>query len=74
MISDVEVVLRLLTAAVLGSIIGVNRGRLEWAAELRMHMLVSVGAALTVIVPLTDSATRPSRITWCWTLPALLRR
>ena len=50
MISDVDVVLRLLTAAVLGSVIGVNRGRLEWAAGLRTHMLVSVGAALAVIV------------------------
>lgn len=50
LISDVDVVLRLLTAAVLGSVIGVNRGRLEWAAGLRTHMLVSVGAALAVIV------------------------
>lgn len=50
MISDIDVVLRLLTAAVLGSVIGVNRGRLEWAAGLRTHMLVSVGAALAVIV------------------------
>ena len=50
MISDTDVVLRLLAAATLGSIIGVNRGRLEWAAGLRTHMLVSVGAALTVIV------------------------
>lgn len=50
MISDVEVVLRLLTAAVLGSVIGVNRSRLAWTAGLRTHMLVSVGAALAVIV------------------------
>jgi putative Mg2+ transporter-C (MgtC) family protein len=49
-IGFVEVLLRLLTAAVLGAVIGVNRGRLEWAAGLRTHMLVSVGAALAVIV------------------------
>jgi putative Mg2+ transporter-C (MgtC) family protein len=50
MISNQEVFLRILTAAVLGAVIGVNRGRLEWAAGLRTHMLVSVGAALAVIV------------------------
>jgi putative Mg2+ transporter-C (MgtC) family protein len=50
MISFTEVVLRLLSAAVLGGIIGANRSRLEWAAGLRTHMLVSVGAALAVIV------------------------
>lgn len=50
MISNVDMILRLLTAAVLGGVIGVNRGRLEWAAGLRTHMLVSVGAALAVIV------------------------
>lgn len=50
MISVYEVALRLFTAAVLGGVIGVNRGRLEWAAGLRTHMLVSVGAALALIV------------------------
>jgi putative Mg2+ transporter-C (MgtC) family protein len=49
-ITDQEVVLRLSTAAVLGAVIGANRGRLDWAAGLRTHMLVSVGAALAVIV------------------------
>jgi putative Mg2+ transporter-C (MgtC) family protein len=50
MISDLDIVLRLLTAAVLGSVIGVNRSRLAWTAGLRTHMLVSVGSALAVIV------------------------
>lgn len=45
-----EVVLRLSVAALLGGIIGANRGRLEWAAGMRTHMLVSVGAALAIIV------------------------
>lgn len=50
MIPYQEVVSRLLLAALLGAIIGANRGRLEWAAGLRTHMLVSVGAALAMIV------------------------
>lgn len=50
MISSYEVILRLLTAAMLGAVIGANRGRLEWTAGLRTHMLVSVGAALALIV------------------------
>lgn len=50
MIAYHEIAIRLLLAAVLGAVIGVNRGRLEWAAGLRTHMLVSVGAALAMIV------------------------
>ena len=50
MIQPQEILIRLLLAAVLGAVIGVNRGRLEWAAGLRTHMLVSVGAALAMIV------------------------
>ncbi|MEI9933131.1 MAG: MgtC/SapB family protein [Rhizomicrobium sp.] len=36
--------------ALLGSIIGADRERLAWAAGLRTHMLVSVGACLFMIV------------------------
>lgn len=50
MISFQEILIRLLLAALLGAVIGANRGRLEWAAGLRTHMLVSVGAALAMIV------------------------
>lgn len=50
MIPFQETVIRLLLAALLGAVIGANRGRLEWAAGLRTHMLVSVGAALAMIV------------------------
>ncbi|MGV8959871.1 MAG: MgtC/SapB family protein [Stenotrophomonas sp.] len=42
--------IRLLLAALLGGVIGINRGRLEWAAGLRTHMLVCVGSSLAVIV------------------------
>lgn len=38
-----ELGLRLRLAALPGAVIGINRGRLEWAAGLRTHMLVCVG-------------------------------
>lgn len=50
MIHPLDILLRLLTAAVLSGIIGANRGRLEWTAGLRTHMLVGVGAALAIVV------------------------
>jgi putative Mg2+ transporter-C (MgtC) family protein len=50
MLSQWELVLRLLLAAGLGSLIGLERGRLLWAAGLRTHMLVSLGACLALIV------------------------
>jgi putative Mg2+ transporter-C (MgtC) family protein len=49
-LSDWELALRLLLSAALGSLIGVERERLAWAAGLRTHMLVSVGACLIMIV------------------------
>lgn len=45
-----EMGLRLLLAASLGAVIGINREHHEWAAGLRTHMLVSVGAALAMLV------------------------
>lgn len=45
-----EIGMRLLLAALLGALIGINRGRLEWAAGLRTHMLVCVGSALAIVV------------------------
>ncbi len=50
MISTVDVLGRLLLAAVLGGVIGFDRERNEWAAGLRTHMLVCLGAALAIIV------------------------
>lgn len=47
---DGMLVVRLPVAALLGSIIGADRERLAWAAGLRTHMLVSVGACLIMIV------------------------
>jgi putative Mg2+ transporter-C (MgtC) family protein len=43
MMSNVEMLLRLVTAAALGSLIGFERERLLWAAGIRTHMLVCVG-------------------------------
>src|ERR1700744_2538716 len=48
--SNLEMLLRLLTAAALGSMIGFERERLLWAAGIRTHMLVCVGSCLIMIV------------------------
>lgn len=50
MISSIEIILRLVAAAILGSVIGFERERLSWAAGLRTHMLVAVGSALVMLV------------------------
>jgi putative Mg2+ transporter-C (MgtC) family protein len=50
MLPNEDIILRLIAAAVLGSIVGLERERLDWAAGLRTHMLVCVGAALFMIV------------------------
>jgi len=48
--SNVEMLLRLGLAAALGSVIGIERERLQWTAGLRTHMLVCVGATLFMLV------------------------
>ena len=45
-----EIAVRLLLAAALGTVIGFDRERHTWAAGLRTHMLVCLGAALAMIV------------------------
>jgi putative Mg2+ transporter-C (MgtC) family protein len=50
MIPEHQIILRLVVAAVLGSIVGIERERLNWVAGLRTHMLVCVGSALFMIV------------------------
>jgi len=50
MLAQWELVLRLVLAAALGGAIGWERERLLWAAGLRTHMLVCLGAALAMIV------------------------
>lgn len=46
-----RVTVRLLTAAVLGAILGFEREHKGKAAGVRTHMLVAIGAALFVLVP-----------------------
>lgn len=50
MIGNIELLSRLLLAALLGSVIGFERERLNWAAGLRTHMLVCVGSSLIMLV------------------------
>jgi putative Mg2+ transporter-C (MgtC) family protein len=50
MLTDQDIVLRLMLAAALGAAVGLERERLEWVAGLRTHMLVCLGAALVMIV------------------------
>jgi putative Mg2+ transporter-C (MgtC) family protein len=45
-------VIRLLAAALVGAIIGLQRQRAHKPAGLRTHMLVSLGSAVFVLVPL----------------------
>jgi putative Mg2+ transporter-C (MgtC) family protein len=40
MLPEHQIILRLVVAAVLGSIVGIERERLNWVAGLRTHMLV----------------------------------
>lgn len=60
-----ELLLRLAVAAALGSLVGAERERLTWAAGLRTHMLVCVGACLFMIVSafgFSDSLSTPNVI------------
>lgn len=50
MLTYQELAIRLVLAAVLGSLVGLERQRLDWAAGLRTHMMVCVGSALAMIV------------------------
>lgn len=50
MLSYQEILIRLLLAALLGSVVGLERERLEEVAGLRTHMLVAVGAAIFMLV------------------------
>jgi putative Mg2+ transporter-C (MgtC) family protein len=49
-ISNQQIVLRLVASAALGSMVGLERSRREWAPGLRTHMLVCLGACLFMIV------------------------
>ncbi|MBW7846821.1 MAG: MgtC/SapB family protein [Bacteroidales bacterium] len=50
MLGSHEILIRLILASFFGGLIGLERERKDWAAGLRTHMMVSVGACLTMIV------------------------
>jgi putative Mg2+ transporter-C (MgtC) family protein len=50
MISWVEVLIRLSLAGFFGAVIGLERERKDWAAGLRTHMMVCLGASLVMLV------------------------
>lgn len=62
MLSEADLVLRLLAAVVLGAVVGWEREASEESAGLRTHMLVSVGAALFTVVSLSVAGADPARI------------
>ena len=45
-----EILIRLITASILGAFIGLERERKTWTAGMRTHMLVCVGSCLIMIV------------------------
>lgn len=50
MLSWSEILIRLSLASLFGALIGLERERKDWAAGLRTHMMVCVGACLIMIV------------------------
>ena len=54
--SFIRVVLRLLIAALLGGLLGLQREQHGKEAGVRTHMLVALGSALFVLVPLQAGA------------------
>src|SRR3984885_7518927 len=50
MISTREMIIRLLVAAALGSLVGLERERKDWTAGLRTHMIVCTGSCLVILV------------------------
>ncbi|RYJ42105.1 MgtC/SapB family protein [Flavobacterium beibuense] len=50
MLSWTEILLRLVLAAVFGAVIGIERERKDWAAGMRTHMMVCMGASLIMMV------------------------
>ena len=63
-ISDIEMILRVLVAAVLGAILGIEREAQNKTAGLRTHTLVAMGAALFAVAGASMSAegTDPTRV------------
>ena len=56
--SDAEIVLRLLVAAALGAVVGLERQLADESAGLRTHLMVSMGAALFALISIGVRDTR----------------
>jgi putative Mg2+ transporter-C (MgtC) family protein len=50
MLNETEIIFRLLLATLFAGLVGLERERRTWAAGMRTHMLVGLGAALFMIV------------------------
>ena len=50
MISEAQIILRVLVAAVLGAAVGLERERQDQPAGLRTHMILVIGAALAMVL------------------------
>ncbi len=50
MISWQEILLRLIVSSILGRLVGIDREKLDQAARLRTHMIVSTSSTLMMLV------------------------
>jgi putative Mg2+ transporter-C (MgtC) family protein len=68
MVFDVEMILRLLLAAILGGVVGAERESRNSSAGLRTHSLVSTSSALLMIISTYGfmEAISPGRIVLDW--------
>src|SRR3989344_5699481 len=62
MIENLEILLRLVAAAVVGGLIGLEREVVHKPAGVRNHMLVSIGSALFILVTLMEFQYESARI------------
>jgi len=62
MVFDIEIILRLVLAAIAGGIVGYERKKVHKPAGLRTHMLVSMGAALFMLVAINAFPEESGRI------------
>ena len=59
---EIDLVLRLILAVVLGGIVGIERELVHKLAGLRTHMLVSLGSCLFTIISVHNFGMDPARI------------
>lgn len=63
MITNVDVVIRLVLSLLAGALVGIEREKTRHPAGLRTYMLVSVGSALITVTSITMFPDDPTRIT-----------